>query len=198
MAAKQPDRRVKRTRQLLTDALINLMVEQGYDQVTVQQILDRAGIGRSTFYVHFRDKEELLRSSVENLRAGLFNHWKSTLASEATPKGGLGFALPFFRHLDSSRRLYRAIMRGESGMIIDHQIRRILADVVRQDLGQGTSSRLTGVRLEATVQFVVGALMSVIAWWMEQKINLSAEEVNRIFVQLALDGLNGISSADGA
>jgi hypothetical protein len=116
------------------------------------------------------------------------------LAREAAPLGGLGFALPFFKHLDTSRHLYRAIVRGESGMIIDQQIRRMLADLVRTDLVQGKDSQLTGERLEAAVQFVVGALMSLIGWWMERKVSLTAEEMNHIFVQLALEGLNSMST----
>jgi|HubBroStandDraft_6_1064221.scaffolds.fasta_scaffold53936_1 AcrR family transcriptional regulator len=190
MAAKQTDRRVKRTRQLLADALVSLMVERGYEEVTIQQILDRAGVGRSTFYVHFRDKEDLLRSSLENLRVGLSHQWASSLTSESKSLGGLGFALPLFQHLDGQRRLYRAIVRGESGMIVDRQLRRILAEMVRMDLGPDPSARLTGARLEAVVQFLVGALMSLITWWMEHEISLSAEEMNCVFLQLALDGLN--------
>src|SRR5881396_2641445 len=69
--AKPPDRRVQRTRKLLQDALVSLMIEQGYEATTVQDIIDRANVGRATFYAHFADKETLLVSRLEDLRAML-------------------------------------------------------------------------------------------------------------------------------
>src|SRR4051812_15011818 len=65
------DRRVRRTRRNLTDALIGLILERGYEAITVQDILDRADIGRSTFYAHFRDKDALLLSCFDDLREDL-------------------------------------------------------------------------------------------------------------------------------
>jgi len=71
MAVKAEDRRVRRTRTLLQDALIALILEKGYEAVTVQDIIDRADVGRSTFYAHFLDKQQLLLSRVEELHAFL-------------------------------------------------------------------------------------------------------------------------------
>ena len=193
MAAKQPDRRVKRTRQLLADALISLVVEQGYDEVTVQQILDRAGVGRSTFYSHFRDKEELFRSSLENLRVGLTRQWNASLAAESKPLGELAFALPFFRHVDGARHLHRAFSRGDSALIMDQQLRRMFADMIRIDIAPWFNSQTSDDSFEAAVQFVVGAMTSMITWWMEHKTRLSAEELNSAFLQLALSGLKSLS-----
>ena len=65
MATKMEDRRVQRTRALLLSALLDLIVEQGYEEITVQDIVDRANVGRSTFYAHFLDKRELLLTGEE-------------------------------------------------------------------------------------------------------------------------------------
>ncbi|WP_412537769.1 helix-turn-helix domain-containing protein [Longispora sp. K20-0274] len=65
------DRRVRRTRLALRHALVELMVDKGYDAVTVQDIIDRADVGRSTFYAHFTDKEHLFRSGIQDLQAEL-------------------------------------------------------------------------------------------------------------------------------
>src|SRR4051794_18002624 len=63
------DRRVQKTRKLLQEALIELISTEGYEAVTVQAILDRANVGRSTFYAHFQDKEQLLHSCFDSLNA---------------------------------------------------------------------------------------------------------------------------------
>ena len=73
-----PDRRVQKTRKLLQEALINLVAEKGYDSVTIQEILDDANVGRSTFYAHFQDKEQLLHSILERLDE-LFEQHKEQL-----------------------------------------------------------------------------------------------------------------------
>jgi AcrR family transcriptional regulator len=61
------DRRVQRTRRLLHKAFMSLILEKKYESITVQEILDRADVGRSTFYMHFRDKDELLVSGFQYL-----------------------------------------------------------------------------------------------------------------------------------
>lgn len=172
------------------DALIALMVERGYDDVTVQQILDRAGVGRSTFYTHFRDKEELLMANLENLRNGLLNHWRFLIKSQATTLGSLGFALPFFQHLTSNRHLYRPFIRGEAGMIFERQIRRIFAEMAREDIA--AKPGWAGRDVEGAVQFIVGGLMSIMAWWLDQRVNITPEELNHIFLRLSLRGLDSV------
>src|SRR4051812_44921158 len=59
------DARVRRTRDALGDALVELMQQKPFDEVTIQDVLDRAGVGRSTFYVHFKDKDDLFMSDAE-------------------------------------------------------------------------------------------------------------------------------------
>src|SRR5258705_11885340 len=64
-ATEAPDRRVRRTRKLLHDAFISLVIEKGYEKTTIQDILDRADVGRSSFYVHYRNKEALLTANFD-------------------------------------------------------------------------------------------------------------------------------------
>jgi AcrR family transcriptional regulator len=183
---KKTDRRVEKTRNSLTHALISLMIERGYEEVTVQHILDKAGVGRSTFYAHFRDKEALLRSSLDNMKAALQHHWKLALEAESTALGKLGFALPFLRHLDSHREIWAAIVGRDVAGVIDRQMRRMLAELARIDLAGKVDA---GVSLEAAVQFVVGAFMSLVAWWLDYEVKLTPSELNDTFVRLALAGL---------
>src|SRR5262245_40793581 len=74
------DRRVRRTQKLLHGALISLVLEKKYDSITIQEILDRADIGRSTFYAHFKGKGELLISGIQELR----NTLDSAMQSESS------------------------------------------------------------------------------------------------------------------
>src|SRR5881392_4040203 len=94
------DRRVQKTRTLLHKALMSSILEKKYESVTVQEILDRANVGRSTFYMHYRDKDQLLLSGLENVRSLL----QSTQAAATAPAGKsyekiIGFSLAMFEHV---------------------------------------------------------------------------------------------------
>jgi AcrR family transcriptional regulator len=65
MANKRPDRRIGRTRRALKEALTALVLEKGYDSLTVEELTQRADLSRTTFYLHYRDKEQLLLESVD-------------------------------------------------------------------------------------------------------------------------------------
>src|SRR5262245_41400479 len=77
-----PDRRVQKTRKLLQDALIELVAEKGYEAVSIREILDRANVGRSTFYAHFQDKDQLLHSILDRLDE-LFDEHKKRIVDAA-------------------------------------------------------------------------------------------------------------------
>jgi len=109
MKNKSVDRRVQRTRQLLDDALMVLIVEKGYETITVQNIIDRANLGRSTFYAHYQDKEDLLRSGMEELVHSIIWHVENTSKDEQNGKRGrILSTAPLFHHTQEQYPLYKA------------------------------------------------------------------------------------------
>src|SRR3954463_709578 len=107
MKTEKNDRRSNRTRELLSGALVELMLEKHYDTITVQDILDRADIGRSTFYAHYTDKEDLLISEI----ASLIHSMELSTIEQAHEHSGLLPSLAFFRHVREQRRLMQAFIR---------------------------------------------------------------------------------------
>jgi len=192
MKNDKSDKRVERTRQALQAALLELMVECGYERLSVQQILDRAGVGRATFYTHFGSKEELLRSSLERLREQLAQERNSAAGGAPDSSIPLGFSLAFFRHVDGHRKLYRAIVGRESGAIVDKQLRRLLADLVLREVGLRGSNAQARAKADLTAQYVAGAIMAVVTWWLDRNIKLSAEEIDSTFRQMTLPALQAI------
>jgi AcrR family transcriptional regulator len=179
----RPDRRVHRTREMLLEALVELMKKRGYERLTIQNLLDRTGVGRATFYAHFKSKDELLACSVARLRAGLVQAWKTT------PGQRLGFTLPFFQHLASHRRIYQMTVITESEVSVQRQIRSMLRDLVREDLATRRTSAQGDASVELATQYVVGALWSTIVWWMDSATELPPEEINALFQRLTFPGL---------
>lgn len=173
-----PDRRVRRTRHRLKEALLQLIEERDYDAITVADITERADVGRSTFYSHFDSKEDLL---FDGFAAAL-----GALAKGALADGGPGFrfSLPLLRHIRSQKRFALATLGGTANAAIQGTIAKILADVVRAELHRMSPSP-TPTR-EAEVSGVVGAFRGLVTWWLTSGARVSAEEIDRVFQRYCL------------
>jgi AcrR family transcriptional regulator len=182
---KKVDRRVERTRDVLLEALRGLLMERGYERLTIQNLLDRTGVGRATFYAHFESKDELLACSIGQLRQWLTQAWK-----QQGPDQRLGFTLPFFQHLASHRRMYQMTIVRESEVTVEVHIRRMLRELVREDLMARRPTAQAGPALDLATQFVVGALWSTIAWWMDCAQPMPPEDINALFQRLTFPGLD--------
>ena len=188
-AAKAADRRVLRTRKLLQDALSATIVEKGYEAATVQDIIDRANVGRSTFYAHFADKQTLLSSSLEDLRAYLADRQERALVAPGGPDTrGLGFSLPMLEHAGAHLPLYEAILGRESGAFVMQRVHRTIADLAGRDL---EALGFTGAPEQRglAARFIAGAFMAVLTWWLEQGATRPAHEVDVIVRRLVMQGL---------
>jgi len=184
---RQLDRRVERTRQSLSAALMLLIREKGYEELTVQDIIDRANVGRSTFYAHFDDKDDLLLHGLQSLRRALEQDQRRALSGGTADDRGFGFSQALFEHADSQRDAFRCVVGRQSGAIVEREFRRLLVDLVRQDV-KAMASR-EGERsapLEAVVQYVAGGLFGLLAWWADGKMRLSVEDVSALFRRMAI------------
>lgn len=183
MAKKIPDRRIQRTRTLLQDALISMVVEKGYDATTVQDIVDRANVGRATFYAHFADKETLFHSRLEDLRSFIAEQQRQS-------PGKLGFSLVMLEHAHSNLAVWRAIAGRESGAFALQRIQRLIADLANGDLSADAFEG-TAEQRELAVQYIAGAFMSVLTWWLERGGRPSPTTVDAAFRSLVFQGLHG-------
>lgn len=117
VADRVEDRRVQKTRKLLSDALASLILEKGYEAVSIQDIIDRANVGRSTFYAHYENKEQLL----------LFGHEHIRNLTQTESEGRIDF-LSFYLHLADKRELALRLMSGgESEEVVTRSLRDILS-----------------------------------------------------------------------
>ncbi|MDB6046464.1 MAG: transcriptional regulator, TetR family [Gammaproteobacteria bacterium] len=180
----KPDRRVQRTRELLLDALFALMIKRGYERLTIQDLLDRSGVGRATFYAHFKSKDDLLASSVARLRGTLEQ------ARQTRPGQRMGFTLPLFQHMASLRSIYLMTVVPESEVSVQQHFRRMLRDLVRDDLATRRCAGRDDASVDLATHYVVGALWSTIVWWMDSASTLPPERINAVFQRLTFPGLD--------
>lgn len=191
MKAKATDRRVQRTQQMLHEALIALIIEKGYEAVTVQDIIDRANVGRSTFYAHFWDKEQLLMSGLEKLRNSFEAQYQRLIVeNDGRNEHRLEIGLSLFQHAEQHRALYKALVGKQSGLLIARQVHQYMTEMLRDHLGVIIRANSNfEVPLEITVQAVTGTLLGLLVWWLDHDLPYSAEDMNRWFYQLAFQPL---------
>lgn len=176
MAAGKVDRRVRRTRELLRSALVALIMEKGYERITVQDIIDRADVGRSTFYAHFRDKEDLLVYGLEELR-GAFDPGAVSHAGSAT--------LAVFEHFARYSDIWSAMARRRGAETFVRYLHGFLTELIREQLRARAPEGGTQVPLDALVEFAVSTLIGLgMRWWQLGEKQYSPREVDQIYQSL--------------
>jgi len=177
------DRRVERTRKLLQDALIGLILEVGYETITVQDIVDRANLGRSTFYIHYRDKEDLLRSAMEE---GFKELEREVSAVQAMPGTFAPLEL-IFEHAAEKRNLYLVILQGAGKMDVYKEARDFLADRSLEKMRAFAQQPVLPLSFIAT--YFAGSFLSMLIWWLEKDMPFSSTEMVEMIRLLLRDGL---------
>ena len=188
MTAQKPDRRVQRTRQLLHEALISLILEKGYDRISVQDIVDRANVGRSTFYDHYQDKDDLLVSDLEVF------HGQLEPGEDGQEIGDvLLSSLHVFEHAQENYRLYKALLGGDGINLILRTSQKQLNDEVLQRLnGRMNASQLEVVPPNILANHLSSSLLSLLTWWLDHDMPYSPEEMEEIYQRLVKPGADSI------
>jgi len=181
------DRRVRRTKRIIGDAFVALILEKGYARVTVQDILDRADVGRSTFYAHYRDKESLLTAAFEDLRAEL----RADLAtltpgvppSPTSPIGAL------FAHAYQRRAVYRALCGRQGGDIVYRHLRHLLGDLLREHLRPHLAAAGSDLPVDVVAEFYTSAALGLLSWWVDHDFRPGPARLAHIYQRLAAPGI---------
>lgn len=183
------DRRVRRTRAAIQEALTELILEKGYDSVSVSDIIERADIGRSTFYSHFTDKRDVFDDTISELSGFLRAH--------SSGDGEIfAFSLPLFEHIVEQRPVIRALFGRGGHSVAMQTTTNALSTVIREDL-KASGRTIQPAELELLVAFVVGAYASVITHWLESKHRYTAAQLDEAFRAFVIPGVEGVLSAPG-
>lgn len=186
MKQDKQDRRSQRTRQLVNSAMMELLSEKGYEAITVQDILDRSGVGRSTFYSHYFDKEDVHASMMEQMLEGMVQQLSAKKAGQ-----GIVPSLELFQHIYQDRPHFQAVAgSGPAGERLWETMRVALGKVIEQGLvsaSKGKSS--SSIPLTMISSYLAGAFLNLLKWWVKAGMPYPPEEMDQIFQQLALPGV---------
>lgn len=185
----QEDRRIQRTRALLHEALGSLIREKAYDRITVADILDRAKVSRSTFYIHFRNKDDLLTSSMRALFLGVLSASGRTTVEVAERM--VAFSLPLLTHIHQHRRSANVRLGDRARAILHDHLRRVLSEWIVQTLAAGGDSPLSRSRRSPVVpellaRHIASTFVLVLHWWLDHGGNISHAEADKLFRALVM------------
>ena len=179
----EQDRRVRRTRRVLRDALFELIFEKGYDRVTVQDVLDRADVGRSTFYAHYRDKEALLLAAFDELSAELRYEFDAR-APGADPTVP---AEAVFRFAYGRRPAFRALCGKRGGEVVQRHLHRLLTDLLTAHLRLDAPA--PPVPADLVAEFCTSATLGLLGWAIDNDFPHDADWLAATYRRLAEPGL---------
>lgn len=180
------DRRVVRTREALYDALVGLIRERDYDAITVADILERADVGRSTFYAHFTGKDDLLAHSLDRLKTLLASVAAKAEADGLDPLAEARLvSRALFAHVETFRDVQAALAGGRGAAIVGEAIGRTVGGAVH-DLPLEAPE---GLPRELAVQFVVSTFATVLRFWTGRRPQMPAAEADALLLRLVERGL---------
>lgn len=186
------DRRVNRTRRQLRDALMSLILERGYSAITVEDITRRADLGRTTFYLHFKDKDELLVESLEAIAEDLKVQVEQLADQGFEEKRSRPHPVAVaFRHAEKNRDLYRIILKGEGGSQAASRIRDIIHEAAVDFFARRMASLVDGspeVPGDVVAGYFASAMLGFITWWLEKDLPYSGDEAADLFITLFFRG----------
>jgi AcrR family transcriptional regulator len=173
------ERRRQQTRKLLIQTAVQLVLEKGYDAVSIQDITDRADLGRGTFYIHFKDKEEIVWSAIQSLILELEQE-AHQLYKDGIPDQPEYYGLLYiFRHADQNRDLFRLIFSGRGSAVLTRRVQDLLAAIFLYDLKTRPFLRdpISDVPVEIVAQMTTGMITRMIDWWLDTSNAYSAEQM---------------------
>lgn len=183
-------RQVLKTHALLRDALSYLIRRKEYDAITIKDILDRANVGRSTFYVHFRDKDELLDSCILHILESLR---PSDAERSASPyERILWFGRPVFEHIDHHMRMDEARLGHRGRFVIHQRLEQSIVDWISDDVREGfrgIGKPEDGMSADLLTRFIASTFILVLGWWLESRNPLSPQKINERYRALVLPAL---------
>jgi AcrR family transcriptional regulator len=181
------DRRKLRTRKALQKSLISLILEKGYDAVSVSEVTDRADLGRATFYLHFKDKDDLL---VETINAIVQDFIKKISPFPILPldRDHDVIIRQVFEFAQQNSDLFRVILRGHGMYTATLRLQSVIAGFIYTAVKNmlAEQGRHPEVPLEILSNFYAGALLNTIYWWLENDTGYSADEMAANYRKLVL------------
>jgi AcrR family transcriptional regulator len=176
-------RRRQRTRKLLQQAAIELILEKGYDAVTIQDITDHADLGRGTFYLYFTDKEDIVWQTVRGI-LDEFDRELNQRYPQRTPLTEFISYQVLFEQVDKNRDFYRIMLGSKGSTALTERIQTYFITGAESEIREHSMFAELGLPPTIAAQCVTGALTRLIFWWIETPNEYTPKQMAGMFFHL--------------
>ncbi|SDN64186.1 TetR/AcrR family transcriptional regulator [Alkalicoccus daliensis] len=198
MKNREDDRRVMKTQQAIHEAFSLLMEEKKYSKITIQDIIDRANVGRSTFYAHFATKDDLLFSSVEELLEVLNQYVKSYMEHDGE-EPELISVIEFFEHIEENSKTMRGLFKTEAADLFFEKVEAYWKDgmerYLRWKIPAGQEPK---VPVEILTNHISSTLINLLKWWVNNQMSYTPLQMEKYFRELINPCIDSIIYNDAA
>ena len=198
--ARRLDRRVLRTRKLLREAMMALIMEDGYDAISIQDITDKANLGRATFYLHFKDKDELLAEVMQEFLTEFVGQVPQFTQTQWRLEDTKAI-IKLFDFASEHYDLYRILIIGSGGITASRQLQNMIANNIKVCIQKEIDE--FGAQPVIPTEFIAnhyaGSLLATIYWWLDQDLPYTVEEMATMFQkvnQLDRQALMGLTPSE--
>jgi AcrR family transcriptional regulator len=185
MKVSESDPRAIRTRTRLREALMAIVAEKDFASLTIQEVTGRAGLNRTTFYLHYTGLHELL----EDCARDLFGQMRAEIYRQAVGEYKLDimrlqpFVAIVFHHLERHAKFYRVMLGKHGDPLFRVLFQDLLLELIFEPLREEAGHAAPDVRLEIALRFFSAGFMGVAAWWLENGMPLPAAEAARLITR---------------
>ncbi len=175
------ERRRLQTRNLLIQTALQLVLEKGYEAISIQDITDRADLGRGTFYIHFKNKEEVFWTAFQEVFQELERAAHKAL-DRRMPQVEYYGLLNIFRHAGKNRDLYRVMLGKQGSAILTTRVQDFFAEAFLRDIRSAPVPPAIDFNLpeEIEAQMLTGMITRLLFWWLETPNDYSADQMASI------------------
>ena len=188
---RKVDRRTKRTRHALSSALVELVKEKRFDDITVQNVIERADVGRSTFYTHFRDKDDLFQKDWERFLRMLADaiDWSKAGQTRFVPVAYL------FSHLAEGQAFYQSLVRSNKvDGIFRSGVEYLSGRIALALEAQWKAKANAGAPVPVLANYLSSELFSLLRWWLDNGMPYSPKQMEEMFHDLVNPTFKEISA----
>lgn len=191
MRRKPIDQRAARTPAKLQQALKSLLHVKTYERISIDEICKLAKVSRSTFYAHFRSKDDLKRSGLEALRRDLLARRSADKSKRILDSSALrSFSFDLFAHARDHLDHYRKVAGTRGATVIFRKLKETATDLVRSEFSAGgTLKSSEAMEREAAVQYIVGGFMGLLTWWLDRGATLGVDRIDALFQRFVHEGV---------
>ncbi len=180
------DRRVKRSQNLLGEALMSLILEKGYEAVTIRDITERADVAYVTFFRHYKSKDELV---TQCLQVGMHDLQTRIEAAARRTRAGVTDSAEgqmIFEYVRANSQLFRVLLRSQGASQVRQQTLTAIETIFLNNC-KPLSAKEKLIPHQIAAHHIAASLLSLIEWWLEHEMPYPVERMGQVYGKLIIN-----------